>query len=173
MHAMCSPRHRSADRPAAAPAPPAPRDPGLRASDAEREAAANALREHGAAGRLDVEELEQRVGAAYAARTHGELQALTRDLPVVERPRQHGQPTAAHGRHARRHDAGLHAIHDGGWHAFLAVSVLLIGIWALTGAGYFWPVWALGWWALALVMKSPATRGAPVTASLARRLRLR
>ena len=29
---------------------------------------------------------------------------------------------------------------------FLATSVLLVAIWALTGMGYFWPVWPiLGW----------------------------
>src|SRR5918994_1248594 len=29
---------------------------------------------------------------------------------------------------------------------YLAVSALLIMIWALTGAGYFWPIWPiLGW----------------------------
>ena len=56
------------------PAADAPRrDPELRASDAERESTVTQLREHGASGRLDVEELEQRIGAAYAARTHGEL----------------------------------------------------------------------------------------------------
>ena len=31
-------------------------------------------------------------------------------------------------------------------HAFVSTSVLLVAIWALTGAGYFWPVWPiLGW----------------------------
>ena len=30
--------------------------------------------------------------------------------------------------------------------AFLATSVLLVAIWALTGTGYFWPIWPiLGW----------------------------
>jgi hypothetical protein len=169
MHGMCHSRHRSADRPAAAPAPtapPAPRDPGLRASDAERETAVSALREHGAAGRLDVEELEQRIGAAYAACTHGELQALLRDLPSAAAPpaRRRAVPAPHRPRHVR---------HDGGWHAFLAVGVLLIAIWALSGAGYFWPAWALGWWALALVLQSPASRKALVPASLARRLRPR
>jgi hypothetical protein len=29
---------------------------------------------------------------------------------------------------------------------YLATSVLLVGIWAFTGMGYFWPVWPiLGW----------------------------
>src|SRR5687768_15185246 len=62
--------------------PAAPQDPGLRASDADREDAVTRLREHAATGRLDVEELEQRVSAAYAARTHGELAALQRIFPA-------------------------------------------------------------------------------------------
>jgi len=44
-------------------------DPGLRASDADREQVVSRLREHAADGRLDVAELEQRIDAAYAART--------------------------------------------------------------------------------------------------------
>jgi hypothetical protein len=42
--------------------------------------------------------------------------------------------------------------------AFVATSVLLVAIWALTGAGYFWPVWPiLGWGVFALgpVLPSP------------------
>jgi fatty acid desaturase len=42
--------------------------------------------------------------------------------------------------------------------AFLATAVLLVAIWALTGAGYFWPVWPiLGWglFALAPLLPSP------------------
>ena len=31
----------------------------------------------------------------------------------------------------------------------LAIAVLLVAIWALTGAGYFWPVWPLLWFAFA------------------------
>ena len=75
-------------------APPRTRcgqDPGVRASDAERESTVSRLRDHGAAGRLDVEELEQRVGAAYEARSRGDLAALLDDLPrtrsVVSAPR--------------------------------------------------------------------------------------
>lgn len=54
----------------------------MRASDAERERIAEVLREAVAEGRLDMEEFEERLGAAYAARTHGELEPLVRDLPV-------------------------------------------------------------------------------------------
>ena len=52
-----------------------------RASDAEREATIARLREAAAEGRLTVEELTERVDAAYAASTRAELEPLTADLP--------------------------------------------------------------------------------------------
>jgi hypothetical protein len=122
------------------------RDPDLRASDADREEVVSRLREHGAAGRLDVEELEDRVGAAYAATTHRDLAPLEADLPGL--PRAAGA-AAAH-RHVHRHGAPAHEPR-----AFVFVSLLLIAIWALTGAGYFWPVWVILWWGVALAIKLP------------------
>jgi DUF1707 SHOCT-like domain len=56
--------------------------PAPRASDAEREATVEQLRLASADGRLTLEELSERVAAAYESRTHDELGALTRDLPV-------------------------------------------------------------------------------------------
>src|ERR1700753_3321061 len=53
----------------------------MRASDAERDAAAAGLREHFASGRRNADELDQRLTAAFAARTHGDLGALFTDLP--------------------------------------------------------------------------------------------
>ena len=53
----------------------------LRASDADREAVADILRAQCAAGRLDVSELEERLSAALAARTLGELDRLLADFP--------------------------------------------------------------------------------------------
>lgn len=53
----------------------------LLASDAEREQAVTRLREASAEGRLTLDELAQRTGAAYAARTHGELVHVTAGLP--------------------------------------------------------------------------------------------
>jgi hypothetical protein len=35
--------------------------------------------------------------------------------------------------------------------SFAATSVLLVAIWALTGAGYFWPVWLILGWGLFVV----------------------
>jgi hypothetical protein len=59
-----------------------------RASDAEREAVVERLREHAIDGRLDADELAARAEAAYSARTHGELADLLVDLPrAPSRPR--------------------------------------------------------------------------------------
>ena len=52
-----------------------------RASDAEREAVVARLRDAASEGRLTVEELAERIDAAYAAKTHAELEPLTADLP--------------------------------------------------------------------------------------------
>jgi hypothetical protein len=53
----------------------------LRISDAERERVAERLRDAAGEGRLTVEELDERVELAYAARTGGDLAPLTADLP--------------------------------------------------------------------------------------------
>ncbi|MFF4221850.1 DUF1707 domain-containing protein [Streptomyces abikoensis] len=57
----------------------------LRASDADRDRIAEILREALAEGRLTAEEHAERVGAAYEAKTVGELEPLVRDLPVGAR----------------------------------------------------------------------------------------
>ncbi|MFE7188493.1 DUF1707 domain-containing protein [Kitasatospora sp. NPDC057541] len=73
-------------KPAAAPPAPPAHAPvaqaEMRASDADRERVAELLRDAYAEGRLDVEEHAERIEAAYAAKTLGELVPLTRDLPV-------------------------------------------------------------------------------------------
>jgi len=122
--------------------PPLP-DPSLRASDAEREHHAELLREHAAQGRLTVDELEARLDRAYAARTRGELAPLVADLPAPAPSR----PPRARRRPRPRPDLV----------PFLAVNLVLIVIWAATGAGYFWPLWPLLGWGLGLV--APCGRG--------------
>lgn len=54
----------------------------IRASDDDRHRVIDALHKHTEAGRLDLDEFSDRVGAVYAARTLAELAALTRDLPA-------------------------------------------------------------------------------------------
>ncbi|MER0245201.1 DUF1707 domain-containing protein, partial [Streptomyces sp. HSW2009] len=68
----------------------------MRASDAERERVAEALREAVAEGRLTMEEFDERLEAAYTARTHADLEPLVRDLPVPAALAHHAaRPVAA------------------------------------------------------------------------------
>jgi uncharacterized protein DUF1707 len=55
----------------------------LRVLDGERDRVVELLTEHTAQGRLSLEELEERTGAAYAATTRRQLQQLTQDLPAA------------------------------------------------------------------------------------------
>ena len=99
-----------------------------RASDSERDEVVSDLRAHAAEGRLSVEELDQRIATALSAQTRADLAPLLDDLPPRPRPVTDRRDFQEHLR------------------SYLAVMVLLVAIWALTGAGYFWPVWpALGW----------------------------
>ena len=120
-----------------AEAPAGPERSDLRASDAERDRTVEALRAHSGAGRLDSDELEDRIGKALAARTRADLAALVEDLPE---PRRAAAPPRQ--RHERRR-------HGKDPFAFVPIALLLIAIWAVTGAGYFWPMWPLMWFAFA------------------------
>jgi Domain of unknown function (DUF1707) len=57
-------------------------NPAWLAASADRERAVGVLRAGFAEGRLSQDELHDRVARAYAARTYGELWALTADLPA-------------------------------------------------------------------------------------------
>jgi hypothetical protein len=59
----------------------------LRISDADRHQVADVLREAAGEGRLDLDELDERLEATYAARTYADLVPITLDLPA--------QPTAS------------------------------------------------------------------------------
>lgn len=116
-------------------------DTATRASDTERDEVVRRLSEHAAAGRLEATELDERVAAALAARTRGELAVVESDLP-------HPAPEPAAQPKPRRSGRRLRPATPprGELAAYLSVMALLVAIWALTGAGYFWPVWpALGW----------------------------
>ncbi|MFF3172709.1 DUF1707 domain-containing protein [Streptomyces sp. NPDC057900] len=76
-------------------AEPSPSAGRMRASDADREAVVELLREAAADGRLDLDELDTRLGHALAAKTRGELVPLTDDLgPAVFDP---GEPLTLKG----------------------------------------------------------------------------
>jgi len=65
-----------------------PQDPAqLRISDDDRHQVAEVLREAAGEGRIDFEELDQRLEATYAARTYADLVPITMDLPSHPHPR--------------------------------------------------------------------------------------
>ncbi len=114
--------------------------PALRASDADRERVAGLLGAHAGEGRLTVDELDERTATAYAARTLPELDALLADLPATT-----AAPAARLDQPVPEEEE-LTAAFRSHLTTYLLVQLLLIGIWAATGAGFFWPVFpALGW----------------------------
>jgi hypothetical protein len=129
----------------------------IRASDQDRDRTANVLREHHAVGRLDAEEFNERLDKAFEAKTMGDLEALTADLPAVD---PYPLPTSTLSRHHPSGDlpaaAVLGAMSRGhgrfspawqaAWGSWLGAAILLIVIWMLTGAGYPWPLWVIGPW---------------------------
>lgn len=85
----------------------------IRASDDDRQRVIDALQRHTEVGRLTLDEFSERVAAVYAARTLGELVAVTRDLPAG--------PAGAIGVHSGRRD--LLVIF-----AVAAVTLVLLGV---------------------------------------------
>jgi hypothetical protein len=67
-----------------------PRSATLRASDADRDAVADRLHRAAVEGRIEPEELEERLHQALRARTYGDLRRLTADLPGTPARRSNG-----------------------------------------------------------------------------------
>jgi hypothetical protein len=132
----------------------------LRASDADREQLVEQLRQHHTEGRLTLEELTERTERAYAARTLGDLDALTTDLPAGS-PGAGTAPAGAPGPDRPPAAAGQAAaraalLRSLLWYGLL--SVVLLVVWAMSGSDYFWPIWPilgftlfLGWQAFNLL----------------------
>ena len=113
----------------------------VRASDDDRERTMLALRRHYADGCLEADELEERIEAAARARSRAELRALTVDLPRDMRARG--------ARAVARVDTALLRAHGT---TYLGVNGALVALWALTGAGAFWPAWVIVPWGAGLLL---------------------
>lgn len=99
------------------------------------------LREHYGAGRLSADDLSERLEAAYAARTDAELAELTADLPAESEVVSHAAPGPPQ---AVRIHFTIYAL----------VNLMLIGIWAASGAGYFWPIWPILGWGIGVAIRA-------------------
>jgi predicted anti-sigma-YlaC factor YlaD len=110
----------------------------LRASDADRDAVAERLRGAAVEGRLEPEELEERLHAALRARTYGDLLGLLADLPAKpvrwqRRGTDVGPAAYTAVAAATRVLAALVLV------TVVLAVVVLIAAW--------WVVWALAWFA--------------------------
>lgn len=102
-----------------------PSEPAMRVGDPERERTSARLGQAFAQGYLSMEEYETRLGRAFEAQTVRALRDLLIDLPVERIGRRDPQRRAVRHAAARR-AVRIHLI------AYLAVSVLMIGIWLAT-----------------------------------------
>ena len=119
-----------------------PGDPRLRASDADRDRVAALLREHHAAGRLTADEFQERLTAAFAAKTMGELDELMADLPAIDlyqRP-DRSIATRQSGKVAR------HPADD----AVARTAAILTAIGLYVVSGVVFHIWWIPWWFIIL-----------------------
>jgi Domain of unknown function (DUF1707) len=129
-----------------------------RASDADRDQTAAALREHLAVGRLTIEEFDQRLDQAYAAKTIGELDRVMADLPGTGPGQLPDAPVdrSAAGPPLTQRPAGSIEAGPGrfsparraAWESWLTVTLFLFMIWLASGASggpwFLWVALALG-----------------------------
>jgi hypothetical protein len=139
--------------------------PHLRAADTDRAAVATVLGEHMSAGRLTLDEFDERLARAYAARTFGELDELTADLPPVSagravEPVPDTEPAPAPASCADTwHGGDPHS-----WRSWMSTSLIVVAIWATISLAswellYFWPVWVIGPWGAVLLAQTLTGRG--------------
>jgi hypothetical protein len=122
----------------------------IRAADADRQQVAERLRAALDEGRLDIAEYDDRLQQTYAAKTYGELERLTTDLPA---PGTTPAAPVAGDNPTRRW-----LVHV--WDEYVTVVAICVAIWLTSGLdgdwSYFWPVWVAGPWGAVLVWQTIA-----------------
>jgi hypothetical protein len=144
-------------------------EPHLRAADADRAAVADVLGAHMSAGRLTVAEFDERLAQAYAAKTYGELDELTADLPPLTREKAAPVPAESRPIHPAMRHADMNPWAGGwdqshSWRAWLTTSLIVLTIWAVTALAswefhYFWPIWVIGPWGAVLLAQTVTGAG--------------
>jgi hypothetical protein len=128
----------------------------MRASDADRDAAADRLRDAHAEGRLTLEEVNERLERTFTAKTHGELAGVTADLPAVASTV--AAPAPANAPPPRTPYAGRGHVRRmwAAWATAVFVNVAIWGAVSLSaGDGvYFWPIWVAGPWGALLLAQT-------------------
>ncbi|MFI1993275.1 DUF1707 domain-containing protein [Actinoplanes sp. NPDC020271] len=122
---------------------------GMRAGDSDRQRVADQLKTALDEGRLDLNEYDERVQRAYAARTYQDLDGLLDDLPGTI-PVQHAQ-VQQHTPPPQPVQSPVGKDRHSGGHTFgsaLTAFLVCTLIWAVSSvssghAYYFWPAWVL------------------------------
>ena len=123
------------------------RQPDLRASDADRAQIIDLLRRHHQDGRLTAEELAERIEGVNAATTFGDLDASMANLPRLLPPLP--PPTATV---QERTPGAARQTFYRVLFAYVVINLFLIGIWAFSGRGAFWPIWVMLGWGLGMAL---------------------
>jgi hypothetical protein len=76
---------------------------------------------------------------------------VTQDLELTSRPGEAGEADASARSTARERIEKRRGL-QGGMVAYVVINAFLIGIWALTGMGYFWPAWILAGWGVGMLL---------------------
>lgn len=126
--------------------------PEVRASDAERTAVVDELTRHCGEGRLTLEETEERIAAAWSARTVADLTTLLSDLPRPKKSSS-GPPARLYERRSTAAQT-LFAVH---LRIYLIVNAFLIAVWAVSDSSDFWPIWPILGWGLGLALHRAIT----------------
>lgn len=122
----------------------------VRIGDAERERAAHDLAEHFAAGRLTREEFDQRTAVVLGARNGLDLKEVLADLPALAASRPgHDLARPQDSAAALKARRLWRSVALTPWATF---GVFFVLIWLVTGAGYFWPIWPIMGWGIAVVI---------------------
>jgi Domain of unknown function (DUF1707) len=116
-------------------------DGGYRVGDAERNRTTELLKEAHAAGYLTLEETDERLGGALAARTRGELDRLVADLPPEWRASQQRGQQPAGSPPRQRPDLPPQAA----WLVPLVVVVTGVLLLAVLSRGLWFFPWPLLW----------------------------
>ena len=170
MHGMCSSRNRYHEgsqrwerepEDVAASVAVKERDRSERITDADRERATAVLSQAFRDGVLRVEEFDQRLSAAYAATTVGDLDDVMVDLPRdwTEELRTVEQASRRAQRHRREWQAGFST--------YRGVMLMLVAIWFFTSldeftggseGAFFWPIFPILGWGIPLFLSRPRGR---------------
>ena len=122
------------------------------AANERMDAAYRSLRQRFVEGRITLSEFEEEVGKVYSARVHQEPRdpgswypssagVSVRSASSVPSSRVQTVEVPAQVR------------------VYVLVMAMLIGIWAVTGMGYFWPIWPMMGWGIGIVGKALGVPG--------------